>query len=474
MAENNDYDNEFNRKNESSTYGEGRHSMPTGEEPKRRGRGRPRKNPNITVAEANKIERQRRKEEKQRLKAQKAKEQYKEYFPSDDLEEDDDENDNVDIRFDFIDNNEPIAEPIDDIFQKKQEERKEDNHVFEEASKKEVHYHYRKEDNKKKKKIIKIILIIVLILILLLVMFVVGAFVYINSKVNKINYVPIDKSDLSIETTVQEELDEYRNIVILGIDARADTYSEGNRSDGIIIASINEKTGDIKLTSVYRDTYVDIDGHGLDKLTHAYSYGGPQLALKTLNKNFDLNIEEFVAVNFDAIKDIVDSVGGISMNITDEEYKYIKGIEGPGTYVLSGEKALAYARIRYASGGDYKRTERMRDVLTAVFNKVKNFNPRQLNSFIDTTFPHIYTNISADEIKALIPQATKYKISNSIGWPYEVKGITLDRWYGVPVTLESNVQKLHQEVFGQTDYAVSNTVKEISDRIVKKTGYTNE
>lgn len=452
MAENNDFSNDFEEKKETlnDINFAGKHAA-SGDDsaPKKRGRGRPRLNPEITVAEKNRLERQKRKEEKLARKAAEAR--AKEASKSD--------------------------YQMEDIFQAKQEEReaKEDKtHVFEEASKKEIHYHYRKEENKKLKKLKKILLTFLLIVVILLVVFVVAAFTYINSKVNKINYVPIDKSDLSIEASVQEDLNQYRNIAILGIDARADTYSEGNRSDGIIIASINENTGEIKLTSIYRDTYVDIEGHGLDKITHAYSYGGPQLALKTINKNFDLNVEEYVTVNFDAIKEIIDEVGGISMEITSEEYKYINGINSPGTYVLSGEKALAYARIRYASGGDYKRTERMRDVLTAVFNKVKNFNPRQLNSFIDTTFPHLYTNISPDEIKALIPQATKFKITDSIGWPYEVKGITLDRWYGVPVTLESNVQKLHEEVFGQKDYTVSNTVKEISDRIVTKTGYTNE
>ena len=339
----------------------------------------------------------------------------------------------------------------------------------EEHSKMKKHHHKKKKS--KFKRFLKGLLIFCIVLIILLAIFVGAAWWYINSKINKLQYVPINKDDLSIETVVKEDLEDYRNIAILGIDARADTYSEGNRSDGIIIASINEKTNEIKLTSVYRDTYVDIDGHGLDKLTHAYSYGGPQLALKTLNKNFDLNIEEFVAVNFDAVKEIVDSVGGISMPITAEEAPHIKGIDGPGTYVLSGEKALAYARIRYAEGGDYKRTERMREVLTGVFNKVKNFNARQMNSFIDTTFPKIYTNIRPDEIRALIPKAAQFKIVNSIGWPYNVKGITLDRWYGVPVTLEANVVRLHKEIFNQEDYVVSDTVKQISDSIVAKTGY---
>ena len=228
----------------------------------------------------------------------------------------------------------------------------------------------------------------------------------------------------------------------------------------------------MKLISVYRDTYVQIEGHGLDKITHAYSYGEAPLAIKTLNTNLDLNITEFVTVNFDAVKEIIDNIGGISMSITSEEVSHIPGISKAGTYNLTGEQALAYARIRHASGGDYKRTERMRDVLTAVANKVKTFNISRLNKFVDFVLPKIYTNITASDIFSLMPSATSFKITDSIGWPYETKGITLDRWYGVPITLESNVTRLHQEVFEESDYTPSDTVKQISDSIAQKTGYS--
>ena len=236
---------------------------------------------------------------------------------------------------------------------------------------------------------------------------------------------------------------------------------------------MSEKTKEVKLVSVYRDTYVQIEGHGLDKITHAYSYGEAPLAIKTLNTNLDLNIKEFVTVNFDAVKEIIDDIGGIQMNITSEEAPHISGITKAGTYNLTGEQALAYARIRYATGGDYKRTERMRDVLTAVVNKVKTFNISQLNTLVDQVLPRVYTNITANDIFALLPSATSFKITESIGWPYETKGKTMDRWYGIPITLESNVTKLQQEVFGNTNYTPSETVKQISDDIVAKTGYSN-
>ena len=284
--------------------------------------------------------------------------------------------------------------------------------------------------------------------------------------------VDLDETDLNVSAEVAEKLSNYRNIAIFGIDSREDTYSKGNRSDCIIIASMNNETKEVKLVSVYRDTYVQIEGHGLDKITHAYSYGEAPLAIKTLNTNFDLNITEFVTVNFDAVKEIVDDIGGISMNITQEEVSHISGITKAGTYTLTGEQALAYARIRYATGGDYKRTERMRDVLTAVVDKVKTFSISKLNQFIDKVLPKVYTNITASDVFSMIPSLTSIKITDSIGWPYDTKGITLDRWYGVPVTLESNVTRLHKEVFGESDYVPSDTVKQISAEIVEKTGYS--
>ena len=330
-----------------------------------------------------------------------------------------------------------------------------------------------KNGEKKKRRGLKIFGIIVLVLLIILAILVGSIFWFINSKLSKMQTVDIDESDLAVSTEVEQNLEEYRNIAIFGIDSREDTYSKGNRSDCIIIATINNNTKEVKLTSVYRDTYVQIEGHGLDKITHAYSYGEAPLAIKTLNANLDLNIKEFVTVNFDAVKEIIDYIGGIQMPITSEEVSHIPGISKAGTYNLTGEQALAYARIRYATGGDYKRTERMRDVLTAVANKVKTMNVSQLNGLVDELLPKVYTNITASDIFSLFPSVASFNITESIGWPYETRGITLDRWYGVPVTLESNVKQLHQELFGETDYEPSENVKSVSNSIIQKTGYTN-
>ena len=148
-------------------------------------------------------------------------------------------------------------------------------------------------------------------------------------------------------------------------------------------------------------------------------------------------------------------------------------ISSSGKQTLNGVQAVAYSRIRYTSGGDYKRTERMRDVIEAMLKKLQTKSIGEINTLLDNILPKIYTNISTGSIISEIPSITKYKITDSIGWPYNTKGKTMTLWYGIPITLESNVVQLHQELFGESDYKVSDTVKEISNKIIEKTGYTN-
>jgi LCP family protein required for cell wall assembly len=338
----------------------------------------------------------------------------------------------------------------------------------------------KKNNNKKGLKIfLKVLLVL---LIIFAIFFSILAF-YIHGKLSKINYVKLE--NIEMNEGVSEQLKGYRNIAIFGVDARADVY-DGTRSDGIMIASIDQDSKIVKLVSVYRDTMVYIDGHGYDKITHAYAYGGPELAINTINKNLDLNISEFVAVNFDAVIKIVDSIGGVEIDVTQAEVGEInKNIDSlasqtgvttskithAGVQNLNGTQALAYARIRKLAGGDYKRTERMRDVLTACFNKSKKLSVGQLNKLSDIVLPNVYTNITSSEILSQIPNAIAYNLDDKGGWPYNFSGITLDRWYCAPVTLESNVIELHKNLFGNEDYQVSDKLKELSDGIIKKTGY---
>ena len=336
-----------------------------------------------------------------------------------------------------------------------------------------------KMEKTKNKKGLKIFGIIVLILVIILVAIIGGTFWFVHNKLSKIQRIDINKDELNVSTEAEQKLTGYRNIALFGVDSRDDNLEKGNRSDCIIIASINNDTKEVKLISVYRDTYMQIDGH-------AYSYGSAQLAISTLNKNLGLNIKEFVTVNFDAVAEAVDALGGVEINIEKDELKYInnyikgtsqstgkasENVTKTGKQTLNGVQAVAYSRIRYTEGGDYKRAERMRTVLEAMIAKLKTKSIGEINKFVDTILPKVNTNIQIGDILPMLPNIMSYQITESIGWPYETKGITLDRWYGVPVTLENNVKRLHQEAFGETDYEVPEEIKAISNQIITKTGY---
>ena len=231
----------------------------------------------------------------------------------------------------------------------------------------------KKKTGKKGKIIISIFSVLLLLIIAAVTL---GSF-YINDKLAKINYIELDQNKIQVNPEVlakAEALETYRTVALFGIDARENTYDKGNRSDCIILAILNEKTKEVSLVSVYRDTYLKMTDMYLDKVTHAYSYGGPELAISTLNTNLDLDIKEFVTVNFEAVVEAVDALGGIELDITQEETKYINGYIGeinhvtghssekittPGKKQVDGVQALAYSRIRYTAGGDYKRTERI-------------------------------------------------------------------------------------------------------------------
>lgn len=226
--------------------------------------------------------------------------------------------------------------------------------------------------NKKSKSEGKKILIYSISAILAIVLIVVlGGYIYINKTLNKVETIEVnaEPENIGINSNTQEEFKEIRNIALLGIDSRDDDLV--GRSDSIMILTLDGAHNKIKLTSIMRDSYVNIDGYGMDKINHAYAYGGPELALKTLNENFDLNIKEVMIVNFSSLIEIIDKIGGVTINITDEEISHIHGINSSGEQLLNGSQALAYSRIRYATGGDYKRTERQRTVVNAVFNKLK-------------------------------------------------------------------------------------------------------
>ena len=337
---------------------------------------------------------------------------------------------------------------------------------------------------------------ILLIIVVILAVIVLGLYQgLIGSKLGKMQFEKLNMSDEELGVSEEEtKKSEYRNIAILGIDSRYNSYDDFARTDCIMIASINKKTSDVKIFSIYRDTLVQMELDGktrLDKINHAY-YGGVENTLKTINTNFDLNVSEFVNVDFDAVAEMVDAVGGVEININSEELKYINGyIDGnnkandskskhitkAGTQTLDGNQALAYGRIRYTEGGDFKRTERMRTVLSKVFEKLKGKSVTELYSIVDTVLPKVQTNITQTEIISLVPKIMDANISDTFGFPYNAVSQQLDLkdyyegtvkgadYYDIPTKLTEDVEKLHKEVLEDEDYTVPDSIKEIYEKI---------
>ena len=325
----------------------------------------------------------------------------------------------------------------------------------------------KKEKKEKKHSKLKVFFIIIAVILILLLIGVGIGYSFINSKLNKINYDKIDENTIEVTEGVTENLSGYRNIVLFGIDD-ADGYT--GRSDCIIIFSINEQTKKVKMTSIYRDTYVEVPNHGYTKINHAYAYGGAALSMSTINRNLDLNIKEYVTINFQVVKDLVDEVGGVKISVTSAEATQIPGITKAGTQTLNGEQALAYGRIRKIDT-DYQRTERMRTVIDAVFSKIKKMSVAEMNKIADKILPELHTNITKSEITEVMTDVASYSIGESIGWPYKVNGKMINKvWYGVPQTLEESVEKLHKDLFDEENYQTTETVRNISSNIIKKTG----
>ena len=316
----------------------------------------------------------------------------------------------------------------------------------------------------KGKKITVWILAIVLVVILGAVG---GVYFYGNHIFNKIEKVEIDKDNIGITEEVEEKLSQYSNsiinIALFGVDA---VEGGAGRSDSIMIATIDTVNKKLKLTSIMRDSYVAIDGHGNDKINHAYAFGGPQLAIKTLNENFDLNIEDFASVNFETLPKIIDKVGGIELDIDADELKYINGyianlnningtsepsIESTGLQHVSGTQALAFCRIRYTSGGDYKRTERHREVLTKILEKIETLPATSYPSLLSDILPMVNTSLDYSEILELGTEVLKLGDSKMEleRFPLDdyCEGKMINEIYYLTFDKETTVEQLHNYIF---------------------------
>jgi LCP family protein required for cell wall assembly len=311
------------------------------------------------------------------------------------------------------------------------------------------------------------------------------------SKLSKLETTQLDTTKLNISKEVEHNETGYLNIALFGLDSRDDSLTAGDRSDTIIIASLNRETKEVKLCSVYRDTLLEQPDGGYNKANAAYATDGAEGAVSMLNKNLDMDIQHYVTVNFNALVDVIDELGGIEVDLkTPEEVQLVNGygnetskvtgkklelLEKPGKQLLNGVQAVSYSRIRYQvfdgdpqDGTDFRRAERQRYVLEQVMKKAQSADLSTINRIIDKVFGKIGTNFTLTEILAYAKDAFDYKLTDMSGFPFDKTTATLS---GVgstvlPDDLQSNVIELHKFFFKKDTYSPSSTVASISSQIL--------
>lgn len=337
--------------------------------------------------------------------------------------------------------------------------------------------------------------------IIVLVVLMGGLFVY--AKLGKLNHETINEEEIDVNESVTENqvMKGYTTIALVGIDSRDDKLKSDWNSDTMIIASINNDTKKVKLVSVYRDTYLclgeDEDGNNSYGLANsAYCTGGAKKMINMLNKNLDMNISDFVTVNFQAVAETVELLGGIDVEMKKEEVVHLNNYcvetsevtgmdytpleEIEGVQHLNGVQAVAYARIRKTSGNDFRRAARQREVIYIIVEKAKNSSIATLNTVLDKIFPMIYTSLTEKEILSMGMNMLSYDIEDQTGFPFDhLYGDTVkEAMDGVdcvlPITLESNVIKLHEFLYPEDSYVPSNEVKTYSQEISDKSGFGEE
>ena len=351
------------------------------------------------------------------------------------------------------------------------------------STKKKVPASAKKKAKKKRSRILLFILEIFVLLIMVVVLYSVLKI----EKVGKVN-LPAEEIVINPEVEQNEEtvLKGYRNVALFGVDSTSGALTKNTRSDTIMIASVNLDTGDCKLVSVYRDTYLNLSNDSYNKCNAAYAKGGPMQAINMLNMNLDMNITDFVTVGFAGLSDTIDALGGVMIDVDDAELLHINNyqktmakdlkrdytpVNSTGYQLLDGLQATAYCRIRYTAGDDFKRAERQREVLMAVVDKAKSASPASLTSAVNAIFDNdeIYTSLDISEILELLGDIANYEIVGQGGFPEESmrttgtigqKGSCV-----VPVSLADNVQWLHEFLFDDAGYTPSDAVQQYSEKV---------
>ena len=316
--------------------------------------------------------------------------------------------------------------------------------------------------------------------------------VFFKVDVTKVGKVNMNEEVISqsISETVAEnkEMKGYTNLALFGVDSREGELTKKTRSDTIIICSINNDTGDIKLCSVYRDTYLNLSNDEYTKCNAAYAEGGPEQAISMLNMNLDMDIENFVTIGFRGLTDVVDALGGVTIEVTDAEISHLNNyqstmatemkrdytpVKSAGVQTLDGLQATAYCRIRYTAGDDFRRAERQRTVLMACLDKAKTMSYSQLEAVANKAFGETYTSLDLSEILELLKNVANYNVVDNNGFPEESMRATgtIGKTGSCVVArdLESNVVWLHNFLFNDSSYTVSDDVKKYSDKIKSDT-----
>lgn len=329
--------------------------------------------------------------------------------------------------------------------------------------------------------------------IVLFVVFLILTIGYVSAnksyKYNQMDIRPIKNSDLVVNEGVKEQTKGYTTIALYGVDSRDSNLNTGTNSDAIILLSINKDTKEVKMVSVYRDTLLQIqsDSQTTHKVNYAYQLGGALMSINTLNANLDLAISDYITVDFNAMADIINTLGGVEVTVTEDEVnnlnknlaeqigisgKYSEGVHEAGTKVLNGQQAVAYSRIRSTGKGDITRTMRQRTVLLGLVNKMINADSKMISNLIDVSFSCISTSLTKDEVTSLAKDIADYKITGNIGFPFSYTPMSLDGKGSVIVVadLNANVTALHEYLYGTSGYTPSTTASSISTEVSSETG----
>lgn len=360
----------------------------------------------------------------------------------------------------------------------------------------------KKKKRRKKRGVLGIFLRIIVIFLLILV--IAGGFLYFKMRdtlevleMNRVDSVHLEQQlyeSINYRVNHDRKMEGFKNIALFGVDSRSGDLLDGdNRSDTIMIASINEKTGEIRLVSVYRDTVLDVGGEYYTKANSAYALGGPAQAIAMLNRNLDLNILDFVTVGFEGLAHTIDALGGIEIEIDEEERGYLNQylhdmhielgtdetpVEQSGLVTLTGIQATAYSRIRYTAGDDFRRAERQRTVLEKTLEKAKGASPTTLIDVANNVVGDMATSLSSREIVSLILMAPRLNLVDTGGIPQEdLRDFTMIEAGSavMPVTLNDNSAWLHRFLFDDDTYNPSDDValrsQWIEDNVVQGVYY---